>query len=732
MYRETREWANFLRCAALLLVTLGGILAIVGSGGSGGEEGPPPSPPDISGVWAGTWAGVDPVFGQVTGTWDAELVQRDSGITGTARLSGDIDCANGKLTVSERTDVVTGTLSRPPCPQNEWTLTAINTFDRSVSGVWTKPATGGEGTLAGTQIATPGGPRIIIVNPSGGLPGTIVTVVGTDFSSVPSDNMLDFNTMPVADFLTSNATTLTARVPSGASSGALLLATPDGTAISPRHFNTQVLFPTPIKTADIRVGSVPEGVGFSTDGRKAYVANKADGTVSMLNTATNQVIFSSLVDPGLTGPLQGVAVNPDGVHVYVAGGANGVYVLDSVSFQDLGNIAVSAGGGTQPNPQGLAVSPDGRLLYVSNNQDGGAVTILEIASKAVLASVSLGPGAMPLAVAPSPDGLRAYLAFSGVNVVKVFELVTSNITATIPVGSRPVGIAVTPDGRKVYVANELDGTVSVYDTVTSQIRTTTVGTLPTGIAISPDGSRAYVANRGSDTVSVISTVTDQVLTTVAVGTGPAGIAISPDGKRAYVTNSADTVYELGGPRTLTLSKSGTGIGRITSNPSGIDCGVTCQARFDFGTVATLSAIPDSGSSFTHWSGDADCSDGKVTLTVNINCTAVFTSASPPPAPPPSGCFIATAAYGSAMADEVVRLRAFRDKYLLTNAIGRELVRMYYAYSPPIADTIRQHETLRAAVRLGLSPVVYAIRYPHETYAVILIGVLLVVWRTRAR
>lgn len=70
-----------------------------------------------------------------------------------------------------------------------------------------------------------------------------------------------------------------------------------------------------------------------------------------------------------------------------------------------------------------------------------------------------------------------------------------------------------------------------------------------------------------------------------------------------------------------------------------------------------------------------------------------------------GCFIATAAYGSPMAQDVRYLRAFRDQYLQTNEAGRWFVTQYYKFSPPLADYLRQHDDLRTVVRSALGPLV---------------------------
>ena len=75
------------------------------------------------------------------------------------------------------------------------------------------------------------------------------------------------------------------------------------------------------------------------------------------------------------------------------------------------------------------------------------------------------------------------------------------------------------------------------------------------------------------------------------------------------------------------------------------------------------------------------------------------------------CFIATAAYGSYLDEEVVVLRNFRDEFLLSSKFGQWIVKNYYIYSPPLANTIENNDGLRLVVRIILVPLVYSLKYP---------------------
>jgi len=153
-------------------------------------------------------------------------------------------------------------------------------------------------------------------------------------------------------------------------------------------------------------------------------------------------------------------------------------------------------------------------------------------------------------------------------------------------------------------------------------------------------------------------------------------------------------FELIPEYTLTISS--TAGGSVTTPGEG-------DFTYDEGTVVDLEAEPDAGYQFIEWSGDVDTianvEAASTTITMNDDYSIIANFEAV------GGCFIATAAYGTPMAEEVQILREFRDECLLTNPVGKGLVDFYYKVSPPIAEFITEHPSLKPMVRAGLMPVV---------------------------
>jgi hypothetical protein len=109
------------------------------------------------------------------------------------------------------------------------------------------------------------------------------------------------------------------------------------------------------------------------------------------------------------------------------------------------------------------------------------------------------------------------------------------------------------------------------------------------------------------------------------------------GDKCEVTMSeAKTVeaeFDVIPQQTLKVQKTGSGSGEVTSSPSGISCGGTCEAEFGEASTVTLTATPTSESVFVGWSGGgctgtAPC---EVTLIAATTVTATFEPVPPPTA-----------------------------------------------------------------------------------------------------
>jgi len=160
-----------------------------------------------------------------------------------------------------------------------------------------------------------------------------------------------------------------------------------------------------------------------------------------------------------------------------------------------------------------------------------------------------------------------------------------------------------------------------------------------------------------------------------------------------------------------------------------------------GTDVNLVAEAGSGYQFDNWSGDVDTIDDVDAASTTITTDNSYSIRADFQGAGSRCCCAATAAYGTPMAEEIQILREFRDGYLLTNPLGQALTDLYYRVSPPIAELITEHPSLKPVVRAGMAPavamsVVAVNTTPAEKATIVglllLVSVALAVWVTRRR
>ena len=106
-------------------------------------------------------------------------------------------------------------------------------------------------------------------------------------------------------------------------------------------------------------------------------------------------------------------------------------------------------------------------------------------------------------------------------------------------------------------------------------------------------------------------------------TGPGDCTLTMNGGKSV---TASFTRPASGGFGLTVSRSGTGSGVVTSDPGGINCSLDCQEAFPKGTVVTLQAFADPGSIFAGWSACEGTDTCKVTIDSQKTVTATFNPA----------------------------------------------------------------------------------------------------------
>lgn len=274
---------------------------------------------------------------------------------------------------------------------------------------------------------------------------------------------------------------------------------------------------------------------------RAYITNRAAGTVTVYDTVKNTVVGTYQVGAA----PDGVAVKRDGTRLYVSSSTNNtVTVIDTATGATKKTLTVA-------NPTAITINPSGSTVYVAN---GNAATITKISTTYNTISssvVKLPTGYRPTELAVSSDGTKIYVASAkatGGGNISVFSSSATTATSITDIAGTPTGLALSPTFPRLF-ASATDGNVTVIDTAANTAITRNVGVPLNGIAISNDSSAVLVTN-GSGLVAALNALDGTTLgvTRVRDAALPAmsvqpGVVLSPDGTQMFVTDfDTDAVH----------------------------------------------------------------------------------------------------------------------------------------------------------------------------------------------
>src|SRR6202030_1025676 len=167
----------------------------------------------------------------------------------------------------------------------------------------------------------------------------------------------------------------------------------------------------PAVVGPITVGKQPSGMAISSKGDLALVANRADGTISVLSIRGKDVLVLDAVTVGVpTDQVSAVAITPDGKHAFAVKAAANKVALLSIDGQKVTYDKRDLPTGIFP--YNIAVTPGGKLALIADTGNGGSsdgsvdtvsVIDLEADPPRVIDHVTVGDSPEGLAISPNGD-----------------------------------------------------------------------------------------------------------------------------------------------------------------------------------------------------------------------------------------------------------------------------------------------------------------------------------------
>jgi YVTN family beta-propeller protein len=274
-------------------------------------------------------------------------------------------------------------------------------------------------------------------------------------------------------------------------------------------------------TVHLKVGAGPVSIAVNGANGMVYVANGDDGTVSVIDGKTDQVLTTV---PATKHPYA-IAANSTTGKVYVSRTyGDAITVIDGTT-----NRSTDI---TMGSPDFIAVDAMRDKIYLLG-YEGGTVTVID-GSGGELHTRQAGMHAWSIAV----NEITGVVYVPKPGDAKVVAFSDGSASSTeIASGEIPCAVAINTRTNMVYVANYGSNSVTVIDGAQGKaVATVPVGDRPEAIAVDATNNLIYVANTHGNSVSVLDGGSNHVLVTLAAGKNPYALAVNPGAGLLHVAN----------------------------------------------------------------------------------------------------------------------------------------------------------------------------------------------------